>query len=143
MEKSISHSSTDVYLARYLVLYTISIKPEEILAHMATKHDARPDAADVKKEMERQRNWLLDALVKKGLALCKLNRADPDATEVIQELARFTDPMSDTKAHLFVCTHAQEVGHYGRALKCALAHLDSKPGSVDMEHREASFEITK
>ena len=41
---------------------------------MATKHDARPDAADVKKEMERQRNWLLDALVRKGLALCKLNR---------------------------------------------------------------------
>ena len=32
--------------------------------------------------------------------------------------------------------HAQKVGHFGRALKCALAHLDSKPGAVDMEHRE-------
>ena len=54
--------------------YVFLAQPDEILAHMATKHDARPDAADVKKEMERQRNWLLDALVRKGLALCKLNR---------------------------------------------------------------------
>ena len=54
----------------------------------------------------------------------------------MQELARFTDPMGDAKAHVFVCTHAQEVGHYGRALKCALAHLDAKPGSVDMENRQ-------
>ena len=54
----------------------------------------------------------------------------------MQELARFTDPMADAKAHVFVCTHAQEVGHYGRALKCALAHLDAKPGSVDMENRQ-------
>ena len=46
--------------------------------------------------------------------------------------------MGDAKAHVFLCTHAQEVGHFGRALKCALAHLDSKPGSVDMENREAS-----
>ena len=57
----------------------------------------------------------------------------------MQELARFTDPMGDAKAHAFVCTHAQEVGHFGRALKCALAHLDSKPGSVDMEHRRANY----
>lgn len=56
----------------------------------------------------------------------------------MHELARFTDPMGDAKAHVFLCTHAQEVGHFGRALKCALAHLDSKPGSVDMENREAS-----
>ena len=55
----------------------------------------------------------------------------------MQELARFTDPMGDAKAHVFVCTHAQQVGHFGRALKCALAHLDSKPGVVDMEHRYA------
>ena len=65
-----------------------------------------------------------------------MGRSDPEATEVMQELARFTDPMADAKAHVFVCTHAQEVGHYGRALKCALAHLDAKPGSVDMENRQ-------
>ena len=33
------------------------IKVEEILAHSAMKHDARPDAADIKKDMEKKKNW--------------------------------------------------------------------------------------
>jgi tripeptidyl-peptidase-2 len=111
------------------------IKPEEILAHFATKNDPRPDAAEVKKEMERQRTWLLEALVRKGLALCRLDRIE-NATDVLQELMKFTgDPAADKGTQAFYCAHAEKLGHYGRALKCTLAHIESKPGVLETEQR--------
>ncbi len=130
-------SLTDERAAEVLELCNFvldNLRPEEILAHFAMKHDSRPEAADAKKEMERQRNWLLDALVRRGLALCRLGKMD-EATETLHELMKYTDPASDSKTHAFYCIHAEKQGHFGRALKATLAQMDSKPGVLDAEQR--------
>jgi hypothetical protein len=55
-------------------LFQSEISESELLAHFAIKQDNRPDAADIKKEMEKKKNFYLDALVKRGIALCTLER---------------------------------------------------------------------
>ena len=48
-----------------------SVDEKELLAWMGTKSDTRENAADVKKEMEKQKGHLLEALAAKGDALIK------------------------------------------------------------------------
>ena len=47
-----------------------------MLAFYAMKQDNRADAAEIKKEMDKRKNFYLDALQKRGLALCALGRSD-------------------------------------------------------------------
>lgn len=49
-----------------------SINQDKLLAHFGLKNDQRPDAAKIKVSMEKQRNSLIEALVKKGCALGRL-----------------------------------------------------------------------
>lgn len=37
-----------------------------VLAHFAIKQDCRPDAAELRKDMEKQKTYITDALAKKG-----------------------------------------------------------------------------
>jgi len=113
------------------------IQPEQILAHAAIKHDARQDAAELKKEMDKQRNWYLEALAKRGLA--QLSLADSEsATGTLFDLMRVTEVASssaDARVSAFAVAHAQAVGHHARAFKLTSAQLESKPGQLDLEKR--------
>ncbi|CAB4067190.1 TPP2 [Lepeophtheirus salmonis] len=47
------------------------INADEILVHMATKHDFSSNASETKKEIEKKKTIYLETLSKKGLALCE------------------------------------------------------------------------
>ena len=46
-----------VSLTDFLLILDEMGNPEEMLAFFAIKTDSRPDAAEIKKEMERKRGW--------------------------------------------------------------------------------------
>lgn len=49
-----------------------AVDQDKLLAYYGLKNDQRPDAAKIKASMDKQRNCLLEALVKKGCALARL-----------------------------------------------------------------------
>ena len=55
-------------------IFQSAINENELMAYIAIKQDNRPDAADIKKEMDKKKNFFIDALQKRGLALCALGR---------------------------------------------------------------------
>ena len=79
------------------------IKEEDILLFFGTKFDARPDASDIKKDMEKNRNILIEALAKKGIAQCAQGNTD-EATETLFKLLKFTD-ITDSKVSFFGSPH--------------------------------------
>lgn len=103
---------------------------DEILAFFAIKTDSRPDATDIKKDMEKRKGWYLDATSKKGIALCALNRAE-EATTLLFDCLKFVD-QTDAKVIIFAIVHAEKIGHYGRVLKLSQNIVDpsSSGGSV-------------
>ncbi len=110
------------------------IKIDEVLAHSAMKHDLRADAADIKKEMERQRGWYAEASCKLGLAQLCLGETEAASTTLLERVLRVCDP-SESRAATFAGLHAEAVGHYARAAKLAMGQLDSKPGCIEVEQR--------
>lgn len=109
------------------------IQQEELLAFFAIKTDTRPDAAEIKKDMEKQRGWLLEALAKKGVALCTMDKAN-EATPLLFDCLKFVD-QTDSRVSFFVAYHAEKMGHYGRAAKLLLNQLEAKPNSPELERR--------
>ena len=109
------------------------IKIEDVLAHSAVKHDPRADAADIKKEMDRQKNWYVDAMSKLGLSQLCLGDADA-ATRTLLDLLRVCE-QSDSRAAAFAGHHAEAVGHHARAIKLAAGQLEAKPGTIELEQR--------
>jgi len=113
------------------------VNENELLAYLAIKQDNRPDAADIKKEMEKKKNFFLEALYKRGLALCALDRIE-EATDVLFRALKFVDS-NDPKMALFAAVHADKLGHYGRAIKLVQSLLEAKPNSPDLEQRLSYF----
>jgi len=109
------------------------IKEEDILLFYGTKFDARPDASDIKKDMEKNRNILIEALAKKGIAQCAQGNTD-EATETLFKLLKFTD-ITDSKVILFAILHAEQLEHNARAIKLIQNQLETKPNSVDLEQK--------
>lgn len=109
------------------------IRVNDLLAHAAMKQDPRPDAAEIKKDMDKQRGWFVEAMCKLGLSQLALGQADA-ASETLLELLKVADA-ADSKVSPFGSAHAEVVGHHARALKLALAQLDSKPGVKEVEQR--------
>lgn len=107
------------------------IKEDDILLLVGTKYDARQDASDIKKEVEKNKGILIEALAKKGCALRILGQLD-DATEVLFKLLKFTE-VTDSKVILFAIYHAISLGHFARAVKLILHHMESKPNSPELE----------
>ena len=91
----------------------------------------RQDASDIKKEVEKNKGILIEALAKKGCALRILGQLD-DATEVLFKLLKFTE-VTDSKVILFAIYHAISLGHFARAVKLILHHMESKPNSPELE----------
>ena len=96
------------------------IKEEDILLFYGTKFDARPDASDIKKDMEKNRNILIEALAKKGIAQCAQGNTD-EATETLFKLLKFTD-ITDSKVIFFWFTPLESPDKT-RGLKCLLEML--------------------
>ena len=96
------------------------IKEEDILLFYGTKFDARPDASDIKKDMEKNRNILIEALAKKGIAQCAQGNTD-EATETLFKLLKFTD-ITDSKVNFFWFTPLESPDKT-RRLKCWLEML--------------------
>lgn len=130
-----------------------------ILGHFAIKQDSRPDAAEIRKDMEKQKTYITEALARKGtqddknipvslvssfvlffnpgFALCILNRAT-EATPLLLELLMLLD-IADPKIINFSIVHAESIGHLPRALKLTMGLLDSKPGVLDVEKKILSL----
>jgi tripeptidyl-peptidase-2 len=109
------------------------IKEEDILLFYGTKFDARQDAAEIKKDMEKNRGVLIEALAKKGLALVSQGNVD-EATDVLFKLLKFTD-ITDAKVVTFAIVHAEQIQHYARAIKLIQSQLESKPNSPELEQK--------
>lgn len=91
------------------------IDAEALLAHYGMKNDNRPDALKIKQQMEKQKQQLVDAFLKKAIALGKLNvvqqvdltaeaTSDSDLDNIIIEMSKFVD-INDLKVILNFHSH--------------------------------------
>ncbi|XP_067010836.2 tripeptidyl-peptidase 2 [Anabrus simplex] len=125
-----------------------AIDQTQLLAYFGIKSDNRPDAAKIKSTMERQKVAVVEALARKGAAMCKLYMISggslkesvgdgPEAVEQIdalwREMQKFTE-VGDMKAVYFTLWHAAVHKHYGRLLKMLLRLSEEKP-SRDVEEK--------
>ncbi|XP_022914704.1 tripeptidyl-peptidase 2 isoform X2 [Onthophagus taurus] len=110
-----------------------SVDQEKILAHFAIKIDQRPDAGQIRQQMERQKNILIEALCRKGMYLCLFSdlkdsmQSDGDdvspeeIVDVWQNLQKFVDPTDSKITNMYVLYfglwHACYHKHYGRMIK--------------------------
>ena len=101
------------------------IKEDDLLLFYGTKYDSRVEAADIKKDMEKNRNILIEALGKKGMAQCALGNLE-EATEILFKLLKFTD-ITDSKIVAFAVVHAEQMQHYARAINWFKANWRPNP----------------
>ena len=103
IDRKIDMESIDQKIVQEIIDLAVEIqdliKEEDILLFYGTKFDARPDASDIKKDMEKNRNILIEALAKKGIAQCAQGNTD-EATETLFKLLKFTD-ITDSKVIFF------------------------------------------
>lgn len=115
------------------------INVSELLEYYGLKSDNRVDAAKIKSRMEKNKAYLLDILVMKGLALCEgYNRTylelDADSVlsmkeeilDVCNEITKFAE-VSDTKVNKFSVNAALVQNHHGRALRLVYKQFEEKP----------------
>ncbi|XP_064541466.1 tripeptidyl-peptidase 2 [Drosophila montana] len=122
-------------LERIVKLADIVIKETDadaLLSYYGIKNDTRPDAAKIKTNMDKQKNNLIEALSKKGIALAKLsvlgdNLKDHlgELNEVYTDIIKFIDA-NDTKAIQFAIWHAYAHNHYGRMYKYVTKMIEDK-----------------
>lgn len=118
-----------------------NIDQDKLLAYYGLKTDQRPDAAKIKATMDKQKNTLVEALVKKGCALARLyvhgikKGGEGDGshehllegvTNIWQEVQKFAEP-TDTKVLILSLWHAHINNHYGRYLKLLTRYYEEKP----------------
>jgi len=145
MEDATSEKAEEVIKVADKVLSEVG-SVNDILAFFAVKNnDLRPtqptggdgdsvSAETVKKDMEKKKGWYIEAMAKKGLALCVLDRLD-EANECLFNCLQFNVEVTDAKVWLFATVHAEKSGHYGRALKIIQNQLDDKPNNQDLHAR--------
>lgn len=117
-----------------------NIDQDKLLAYYGLKNDRRAEAAKIRVTMEKQKNSLIEALVKKGCALARLyvhgtKKGQGDGpydhllesvTHHWQEVQKFAEP-TDNKVIILSLWHAHINNHYGRYLKLLLRYLEEKP----------------
>jgi len=101
----------------------LAVDQTELLAWMGTKSDTRENAADVRKDMEKLKSQLIDALCAKGEAI--LSGEAGDDTEVYSTLVKYIDP-SDAKVAGFVVGYLTKHHLYAKALKNVLKQVEEK-----------------
>ncbi|CAG9136289.1 unnamed protein product [Plutella xylostella] len=120
-----------------------AIDQDKLLAYLGIKNDTRSDANKIKVEQEKQRGFLIDALCRKGTAICRLLAlADSAAAKEklmtslkdnMADLLKFTD-LTDAKAIHYGVWHCFALKHWGRAIKLLTKIQEDKP-SKEVEER--------
>ncbi|GFO43768.1 tripeptidyl-peptidase 2-like [Plakobranchus ocellatus] len=119
-----------------------------LLVYYGIKTDTRPDASTIKSDMEKKKSWLVEALVKLGVAQAEAvvearskGQGDEGVKDLLDGLKKTFDDLSqlvevnDSKqTFAFAWRHAAAMTHYGRALKMILKQQDEKH-SKDLEEK--------
>ncbi|XP_050538045.1 tripeptidyl-peptidase 2 [Daktulosphaira vitifoliae] len=120
-----------------------NVNQNELLAFYGIKSDQRPDALKLKTTNDRLKNNLVEALSRKGAALCQLFYFMADSKIIIEsieknitleiiddvwlQVTRFISPDSDLKSfNYFNIWYGVIKKHYGRVIKLLLKMLDDK-----------------
>jgi len=115
-----------------------SIEQTELLAWQGTKTDTRDNAGEVKKDMEKQRGQLLEALAAKGTAIIDGNvGSKDDLPQIYSTILKFTDA-GDAKVVNFMVKHAELGGQFARALKLVMKQMEDKP-SKELEKKAGAL----
>lgn len=93
-----------------------NIDQDKLLAYFGLKNDQRPDAAKIKATMEKQKNSLIEVLVKKGCALARLyvhgtktgeegsyGHLLESVTHHWQEVQKFAEPTDNKVSVISLC----------------------------------------
>ncbi|XP_057301280.1 tripeptidyl-peptidase 2-like isoform X1 [Hydractinia symbiolongicarpus] len=122
------------------------VDQDKLLSYLAMKIDPDTEAEKRKSEMEKQKEYLLNALYKKGLALAdgllEINKREnaagdteqqettndaayqvEDLTECYRNFQKFVDA-TDSKMLMMTVRHGMVHKHYGRALKALLKYFE-------------------
>ncbi|XP_012543904.3 tripeptidyl-peptidase 2 isoform X2 [Bombyx mori] len=120
-----------------------AIDQEKLLAYLGIKNDTRTDAQKIKQDQEKQRGYLIDALCRKGTALCRLyalaesKSAKEKIATALQanmiDLLKYTD-LTEAKAINYGVWHCFTFKHWGRAIKLLTKIQEDRP-SREVEER--------
>ncbi|XP_050432154.1 tripeptidyl-peptidase 2 [Adelges cooleyi] len=119
------------------------VNQNELLAYYGIKSDQRTEAFKFKTANDKLKNNLVEALCRKGTALCQLYYADNkqlvESKQTLEDISleaiddiwlqvtRFISPDSDLKSfNYFNLWHGAVYKHYGRVMKILLKMLDDK-----------------
>nr|XP_018903272.1 PREDICTED: tripeptidyl-peptidase 2 [Bemisia tabaci] len=125
------------------------INQTELLAFLGMKHDLSGDAPSVKSQMEKNRNILVEAIGRRGVAMCRYylefegkGTSDPEFESLgsacslnnINDLwcfiLKFVDASDPKGTHHFALWHAAVHKNYGRLLKLLVKLNDDKPNKT-------------
>jgi len=104
----------------------MSVDQQQLLAWLGMKSDARENAGEVKKEMEKNKQQLVDALAAKGEAM--LEKGEQDTEKLLglyTDIVKYTD-QTDIKAFGFMWKLFRQLGLPAKALKLAVKQLEDK-----------------
>ncbi|OXU24497.1 hypothetical protein TSAR_010597 [Trichomalopsis sarcophagae] len=116
-----------------------AIDQEKLLAYYGLKNDQRPDAAKIKSATDKQKNCLIEALVKKGCAMARLyihgkRKNDAEESQALldnvnnlwRDAQKFAEA-TDSKVIVLSLWHAHINKHYGRYMKLLTKYYEDKP----------------
>ncbi|CRK95491.1 CLUMA_CG008960, isoform A [Clunio marinus] len=104
------------------------ISQESLLAYYGMKSDVRPDSAKIKQQMDKQKQQILEAFVKKATAMGKLlaiqnvknisaeQPTSDDLDNLLIEMGKFID-FNDIKYLMLPIWHSFTRNHHGRLIK--------------------------
>ncbi|CAG4953707.1 unnamed protein product [Colias eurytheme] len=123
------------------------VDQERLLAHLGMKTDTRPDAAKIKQEHEKQRGWAVEALCRRGAALCRLHALAGPAARAkladalahnLADLLHFAD-LTDTKVIHYGVWHCFTLKQWGRAIKLLHKMQEERPSREVDERLVAAY----
>ncbi|XP_047544698.1 tripeptidyl-peptidase 2 [Vanessa atalanta] len=122
------------------------IDQDKLLAYLGMKNDSRSDASKIKQERERQKSQMVEALCRRGAALCRLRALAAGSDKLADALAhnmhdllKYTD-LADAKTLHYGVWHSVAVGQWGRAARLLLRLLEERPAR-EAEERLAGLAL--
>jgi len=104
----------------------LSLDQEQLLAWLGMKSDARENAVEVKKEMDKAKLQLVEALTAKGEAM--LEKGEQDKEKLLglyTDIVKYTD-QTDVKVFGFMWKLFRQQGLPAKALKLSVKQLEDK-----------------
>jgi len=107
-------------------LVIMSVDQPALLAWLGMKADLRDNAGEVKKEMEKSKGQLIEALAARGEGLIELGEQDNEKLlQVYTDLLKYTE-ITDSKVFSFMWKLFRSLGLHAKALKLAVKQLEDK-----------------